>query len=55
MDPYKTMLQTSENTDIILQELVTYQRKNGILVRTTVVRKFYEEDYIDTQTITPLA
>lgn len=35
------------STDIIRQELITYERSPAGLKRTTVVREFYNNDYTD--------
>ena len=51
-DPYKTMFehQCEGNTTVVMQELVTYERRaDGKLYRTVTTRKFYDDDYIDTQ------
>jgi hypothetical protein len=39
------------NGDIVLQELVTYIKQNGKLVRHTTTREFFEKDYTDTSTM----
>ena len=51
-DPYKTMFehQCESNTKVVMQELVTYERRaDGKLYRTVTTRKFYDNDYTDTQ------
>lgn len=51
-DPYKTMFenQCEGDTKVVMQELVTYERRaDGKLYRTVTTRKFYDNDYIDTQ------
>lgn len=50
--PYKTMFenQCDGENKIVMQELVTYERRaDGKLYRTVTTRKFYDDDYIDTQ------
>ena len=42
--------QCEGNTKVVMQELVTYERRaDGKLYRTVTTRKFYDNDYIDTQ------
>ena len=52
-DPYKTMFEKpeSDENEILLQELVTYERRpDGKVYRIVTTRKFYKDDYVDTQT-----
>ena len=52
-DPYKVMFEKpeSDENEILLQELVTYERrKDGKVYRVVTTRKFYKDDYVDTQT-----
>ena len=39
---------------LIRQELVTYEMIKGKLIRTTVVRNFFDDDYTDSMTTTPI-
>ena len=51
--PYKTMF--DQPTDgIFQQELVTYRVKNDMVQKVTVIRKFSNSDYFDSETIEPL-
>lgn len=43
--------------DILSQEVVTYMRRDGYLVKVTVKRNFFADDYVDsskTEVITKL-
>ena len=35
---------------LVKQELITYERKDGVLKKITVSRKFFNNDYQDTRT-----
>ena len=39
---------------ILRQELVTYTELDGQITRTTVVRKFFIDDYVDSTTSCPI-
>ena len=39
---------------LIRQELVTYTELDGQIHRTTVVRKFFADDYVDSTTSCPI-
>lgn len=51
--PYKTMFEQPAD-GIFQQELVTYRVKNGMLTKVTVVRKFSDNDYFDSEKVEPL-
>jgi hypothetical protein len=51
--PYKTMMREPSD-DIVQQELITYHRVNGCMVKTVITRKFYPGDYVDSETNIPL-
>ena len=51
--PYKTMFEQPVE-GIFQQELVTYRVQDGMLTKTTVTRKFYSNDYIDSESTEPL-
>ena len=51
--PYKTMFEQPVE-GIFQQELVTYRVVDGMLTKTTVTRKFYSNDYIDSESAEPL-
>ena len=44
--PLKAALE-DEDKNIIMQKVITYRIKNGMLVKETINRKFYGDDYID--------
>ena len=39
---------------ILRQELITYSEIDGQIIRTTVVRKFFADDYLDSTTSCPI-
>lgn len=39
---------------LLRQELVTYKQIDGQIIRTTVVRKFVADDYVDSKTSCPI-
>jgi hypothetical protein len=39
------------NGDIVLQELITFIKKDGKLVRHITTREFFQNDYSDTSTM----
>ena len=43
--PLKAALE-DEDKNIIMQKVITYRFKDGILVKETIDRKFYGNDYI---------
>ena len=51
--PYKTMFEQPAE-GIFQQELVTYRVKDGMLSKVTVIRKFSNDDYFDSETVEPL-
>ena len=51
--PYDSFL-SEPNEGVILQELITYRIDNGMLKKITIARQFFEDDYVDTQTVEPL-
>jgi hypothetical protein len=51
--PYKTMFDQPVE-GIFQQELVTYRVKDGMLSKVTVVRKFFKDDYYDSESVEPL-
>lgn len=56
-DPYKTMFEqnTSSENEVVLQELITYERRpDGKIYRVLTTRKFYKDDYVDTQSTSVL-
>ena len=44
--PLKAALE-DEDKNIIMQKVITYRIKDDILVKETIDRKFYGDDYID--------
>jgi len=46
----------SDTTGVVMQELVTYRVRNGMLVKETTTRQFSDRDhdYYDSQSIQPL-
>jgi hypothetical protein len=42
------------NPGILRQELITYSEIDGQIIRTTVVRKFFADDYVDSTTSCPI-
>ena len=36
--------------NLLRQEFVTYKELDGVIIRTTVVRTFYTDDYVDSTT-----
>ena len=51
--PYDVMFK-SPSDGVLSQELITYKVENGMLKKIIVTRKFYNEDYVDTQTVEPI-
>lgn len=51
--PYDTMF-VMPSEGVIKQELITYKVVNGMLKKITVTRRFFNDDYIDNETIEPL-
>ena len=47
--PFKGATETTTD-DVVRQELVTYKKRDGYLVRQTTVRVFDSVDYIDNTT-----
>jgi hypothetical protein len=39
---------------VLRQELTTYSEIDGQIIRTTVVRKFFADDYVDSTTSCPI-
>ena len=39
---------------LIMQELTTYKESNGQIIRTTVTRQFFVDDYLDSTVSTPI-
>jgi len=39
---------------VIMQELVTYYIRDGIMIKETVQRQYSKDDYMDSTTIQPL-
>jgi hypothetical protein len=56
--PYRAMFESnaeSEN-ELMMQELVTYERRSdGRIYRIVTTRKFYKDDYIDSQSTSVLS
>lgn len=48
--PFKYSSLLPPTDGIIKQELITYEIVDGRFTKTTVVRKFYKNDYDDSQT-----
>lgn len=46
--PYITMMDT-QSENIVRQELITYQKSDAGMKKITVVRQFFNEDYIDSR------
>ena len=44
--PLKAALE-DEDKNIIMQKVITYRIKDGMLIKETIDRKFYGNDYID--------
>lgn len=56
--PYRIMFENDKQgkNEIIMQELVTYERRaDGKVYRVVTTRKFYNNDYIDTQSTSVLS
>lgn len=51
--PYNTLLELPRE-GLLQQELTTYEVKDGMLRKITVVRHFSKNDYDDSQIIEPL-
>jgi hypothetical protein len=51
--PYDTMF-VMPSEGVLKQELITYKIVNGMLKKITVTRKFFNNDYLDNETIEPL-
>jgi hypothetical protein len=39
---------------VFQQELVTYRVKDGMVTKVTVTRKFFKNDYYDSESVEPL-
>lgn len=46
--PHITMMDT-QSENIVRQELITYQKSDAGMKKITVVRQFFNEDYIDSK------
>jgi hypothetical protein len=51
--PHDTMF-VMPSEGVLKQELITYKIVNGMLKKITVTRKFFNNDYLDNETIEPL-
>jgi hypothetical protein len=51
--PYKTMFETPTD-GVFQQELVTYRVNDGMMTKVTVTRKFFKNDYYDSESVEPL-
>ena len=51
--PYDTMF-VMPSEGVLKQELITYKIVDGMLKKITVTRRFFNNDYLDNQTIEPL-
>jgi hypothetical protein len=51
--PYDTMF-VMPGEGVLQQELITYKVVDGMLKKITVTRRFFNNNYIDTQVIEPL-
>lgn len=47
--PYSNLV-TNENTEVIKQEIITYLVRDGKVLKNVVMRSFFDNDYVDTQT-----
>jgi len=47
--PYKTMMSDPE-PGMVMQELVTYRLVDGKMRKTVTTRRFYKDDYVDSET-----
>lgn len=45
-----SQLETKLSEDILFQEIITYAKRDGNVIRVTVRRDFFEGDYIDNTT-----
>lgn len=48
--PFKYDSLQNPKVGIIKQELITYEIHDGVLTKNIIERKFYENDYVDSQT-----
>jgi len=54
-EPFKNAFD-SDTAGVVRREIVTYRMKNGIMVKETAVREYYQDgDYHDSQSALPLA
>ena len=56
--PYRAMFESNAQSEheLMMQELVTYERRSdGKIYRIVTTRKFYNDDYIDSQSTSVLS
>ena len=52
--PLKQAFDLLDSDGVLSRELITYRKRNGMLVKETVTRTYTSRDYIDGTTITTI-
>ena len=53
--PFKSAFDSLDTRGVVMHELITYQERDGIMIKRVVTRQYNENgDYTDSTTVQPL-